>query len=137
MMSRIVRDVSRLTFPLFAMFGFYLVAHGHLTPGGGFQGGAIIASSIAMIMVAYGIYGLKEKLLSISELAGLFSFLILVYFGSHFAHSAVEEWFKLPVVGPNAGHLISAGVIPLMSIAVGFEVACGISIIVIAMRKGD
>lgn len=136
MMSRIVRDVSRLIFPLFAMFGFYLVVHGHLTPGGGFQGGAVVASSIAMVMVAYGIYGLKEKLLSISELAGLFSFLILVYFGSHFAHSLLEEWLKLPL-GPNPGYLISAGVIPLMSVAVGLEVACGITIILIVMRKGD
>jgi multicomponent Na+:H+ antiporter subunit B len=136
MMTRIVREVSRLMFPFYAIFSFYIVIHGHLTPGGGFQGGAVMASAIAMVLVAYGTYSISERLLSISELIGLFSFLMLVYFGSHFLHPLLAEWYIIPL-GPNAGELLSAGVIPLMSLAVGLEVMCGITLALVLMRKGE
>ena len=53
-MSKIVRTMSNITLPLILIFGFYVIAHGHLTPGGGFQGGAVVASGFAMILIAYG-----------------------------------------------------------------------------------
>ena len=40
-MSKIVRTLSNITFPFIMIFGLYVIAHGHLTPGGGFQGGAV------------------------------------------------------------------------------------------------
>ena len=53
-MSRIVKTIASVTFPLTMIYGLYIIAHGHLTPGGGFQGGAVVASSCALILVAYG-----------------------------------------------------------------------------------
>ena len=39
-MSKIVRTISGIAFPFTMIYGLYVIAHGHLTPGGGFQGGA-------------------------------------------------------------------------------------------------
>ena len=49
--SLIVRTGSRILFPLIVLFGTYIFVHGHLTPGGGFPGGAVIASGILLLMV--------------------------------------------------------------------------------------
>ena len=53
-MSKIVKTITNIAFPFIIIYGLYIIAHGHLTPGGGFQGGAVVASGLAMIVVAYG-----------------------------------------------------------------------------------
>ena len=53
-MSRIVRTMTTLIFGFIMVYGFYVIAHGHLSPGGGFQGGAIVASAFALLLVTYG-----------------------------------------------------------------------------------
>ena len=53
-MSKIVRTVSNQLILLVLIFGLYIIMHGHVTPGGGFQGGAIVASGTALIIVAFG-----------------------------------------------------------------------------------
>jgi multisubunit Na+/H+ antiporter MnhB subunit len=44
-MTKIVRTTADLFFPFCLVFGLYVVVHGHLTPGGGFQGGAVMATA--------------------------------------------------------------------------------------------
>jgi len=46
MMSKIVRTITNILYSSILIFGFYVIMHGHLTPGGGFQGGAVVASGI-------------------------------------------------------------------------------------------
>ena len=55
----IVRCASDLFFPLACVYGAYVVLHGHLSPGGGFQGGVLIASAILLVFLGYG--SLKAK----------------------------------------------------------------------------
>ncbi|MTI68240.1 MAG: sodium:proton antiporter [Firmicutes bacterium] len=43
--SHILASVCRVLFPFILIFGFYIIIHGHLSPGGGFQGGAILATA--------------------------------------------------------------------------------------------
>jgi len=43
---------SRIVYPLMLVFGFYIIVNGHLSPGGGFQGGAIVATAILLAMVS-------------------------------------------------------------------------------------
>lgn len=44
--SRLLVCLSRILFPFIMVFGFYVIVNGHLSPGGGFQGGAILATAI-------------------------------------------------------------------------------------------
>jgi len=51
-MTKIVKTLANILFPFTVLFGLYVIAHGHLTPGGGFQGGAVVDSRCALILVA-------------------------------------------------------------------------------------
>lgn len=135
MMSRIVREVVRLLFPLALIFGFYIVLHGHLTPGGGFQGGAVMGSAMAMLMVAYGIARFQKDFFNVPNFIGVFSLLIILYFSAHFIHPFFMDISSVPF-GPNTGELFTGGVIPVMSLAVGLEVFCGVTLLLILMRRG-
>jgi len=50
----IVEGVSRVMVPLIQLFGLYVIAHGHYGPGGGFQGGVILAASMMLLRLSLG-----------------------------------------------------------------------------------
>ena len=52
--SLIVLLVSRVVAPLIQLFAFYVIFHGHYSPGGGFQGGALLAASILLLRLSSG-----------------------------------------------------------------------------------
>ena len=52
--SIIVKTLCRLLVPFIQMFGLYVIMHGHSSPGGGFQGGVILASSFILLALADG-----------------------------------------------------------------------------------
>lgn len=136
MMSKIVRTVSKVVFLLSVLFGFYIIAEGHLTPGGGFQGGAVVASGFALLIVAFGYESLvnHKELFAVLESLALLAFLGLAIMGIKimFFYNILAK----PVAfGPNPGYLISGGFVPLMNIAVGLEVIGSISLILIWMAR--
>jgi energy-converting hydrogenase B subunit I len=145
-MSVIVRTVTRFVYGLILAFGFYVIMHGHLTPGGGFQGGAVVASAFALLLVAFGTVGLTGRLnihlLQSLEEVGALAFLGLglagigtAFFYNLLANSGTLFGTGVPV-GPNAGILNSGGTLPLMNWAVGLKVMAGIASIVIVMLVG-
>src|SRR5665648_104859 len=84
-MSRIVKTVTNFVYGFIIVFGLYVIAHGHLTPGGGFQGGAVIVSGVVMLLVAFNSQELKktlrERALSIMESTGALIFIVLAFVG--------------------------------------------------------
>ena len=138
-MTVVVRTISRILLPVGLAFGGYVIMHGHLTPGGGFQGGAVAASALAMVIVAFGAASLKEKkgLLSALESLGGVAFAALGFLGlgvTFFANvlAGAGGLFGRPVpYGPNPGDLNTAGTLPLMNWAVGFKVLAGLSAVVL------
>jgi len=142
MMSKIVRTISNLLTPLILIFGLYVIMHGHLTPGGGFQGGAVFASGIALLIVAFGSYNIQKKLkehhFSILESSGAMIFIGLAFGGIatvFFYNFLVGSplFGHIPPPGSNPGDIWTAGIIPLMNIAVGLKVIAGLSVIVLVM----
>jgi energy-converting hydrogenase B subunit I len=141
-MSKIVRTMSNQLILLVLIFGLYIIMHGHITPGGGFQGGAIVASGTALIVVAFGSYEvqkrLKERNLSILESGGA-----LIFIGLAFAGMATIFFYNflvgspvfghIPPFGSNPGDIWTGGVVPLMNIGVGLKVLAGLSAIILAM----
>jgi len=53
-MSIIVKKTTQLISGMIFLYGIYVIAHGHLTPGGGFAGGVIIAGAFILITLAFG-----------------------------------------------------------------------------------
>ncbi len=142
--STIVKVVSLAIILPALTFGLYIIAHGHLTPGGGFQGGAIIASAFALFLVAFDKQAsktLRKNLLSALECLALLGFIGLSFFGlgksfffNFLANSGLIFGQAVPF-GPNPGFINTAGVIPLMNFLVGLEVSCALTIIVLTMLK--
>lgn len=133
-MSRIVKKVTQLLVSIIFMYGIYIVTHGHLTPGGGFAGGAIIVGAFALIILAYGSDALKlhkeEAGSSASESLSILMVLILAVIG-FFVGGMVFFNNYLPT--GVVGELISAGTVPLYNIFIGMEVAAALLTIFIAL----
>lgn len=138
MITKIVRTVSSIIFVLSVIFGIYVIINGHLTPGGGFQGGAIIASGFVLLLVAHNYDALrkhKDKFSAI-ESFGLIMFITIAFLGMKFTF--FDNFLAAPTpYGPNPGKLFSAGVIPLMNISVGIEVLAALTFVAILMSKEE
>jgi energy-converting hydrogenase B subunit I len=142
MLSKIVRTVTNEFMPVIIVFGLYIIAHGHLTPGGGFQGGAVIVSGVVMLLVAFNYQEVKkvlrERTLSIMESTGALIFIGLAFagIGTAFFYNVLVGspiFGRIPPTGPNPGDIWTGGVIPLMNFAVGLKVAAGLTAVVLAM----
>jgi multicomponent Na+:H+ antiporter subunit B len=120
--SNAVRVSSLLLIPLLVALGAYVILHGALTPGGGFQGGVVLAAGPMSILLA-GRYLTLKRLAPESALEGLDSvgaagYALIGLGGLIFASVFLKNF--LPFGTP--GKLLSAGMMPLNSLAVGLEV---------------
>jgi len=150
-MSKVVRTVTNILVPFILIFGFYIVLHGHLTPGGGFQGGAVIGSAIALVIVAHGsrkaITLFNKSRFAAGESTALIGFVGLAFAGISTAFfynflaagDYFEQIFGSGLFGNtiterfNSGDLNTGGTVPLMNIVVGIEVVCAFGIILLLL----
>jgi multicomponent Na+:H+ antiporter subunit B len=130
--SLIVRRGSQFLFPLLMLLGGYIFLHGHLTPGGGFQGGAVIASAFLLMFLGNNDYRLSERSFAVTEsLAGI-TFVVVGLIGL-----AVGGYFLnnfLPKGSVFA--LFSSGVIPILYTVIGLKVGAELTGIVANMFGG-
>ncbi len=131
-MSLIVKVVTRLTVGLILLYGIYIVTHGHLSPGGGFAGGVIIALSFIHLMLAFGreeaLRRLSKRFISFFEGLGGLLFLIIAVLG-YKAGYFFYDWLSKG----KPFSLFSAGTIPLSYLAIGIKVTFGLFAIFLAL----
>lgn len=128
-------------------YGAYTILGGHITPGGGFQGGAIIAGGIIFCCI---VYGLKETPLHIShdfmaglESAGAIGYVFLglagLFASGFFLYNLGTDIYNIvPVAIKNIFHYpdpTNAGIIPYLNFVVGLKVLVGLSAVVIAFLQ--
>jgi multicomponent Na+:H+ antiporter subunit B len=115
--------LSLILIPLLVALGVYVVLHGALTPGGGFQGGVVLAAGPVAILLAGRYLSMKrvapERLTEAADALGAASYALIGLAGLIFVGTYLQN--PLPLGTP--GRLLSAGMMPLNSIAVGLEVA--------------
>jgi len=121
-MSLIVKEVAKLVTGFIALFAAYIVLYGHLTPGGGFVGGVILACSFILTALAFG-KDFANQMISDGgtkswDTFGALMFLLVALLGYHTGSFFANLW-----AGPGNFHLISAGTMPLSNIAIGIKVA--------------
>jgi multicomponent Na+:H+ antiporter subunit B len=124
-MTLIVKTVSRLTFGLILLYGIYIVLHGHISPGGGFAGGVIIALSFIQLILAFGkdtaLKIIPKPFIVLLETFGAVLFLgiaIAGFLGGYFFLDWLHkgEPFKL----------FSAGTIIISNIGIALKVSLGL-----------
>lgn len=131
-MSDAVRAVSLTLSGLIVLFGVYVVTHGQLTPGGGFQGGVILATGPLLLYLA-GDYqnfrqGVHRRLVHCGEALGALSYGLIGLSCMAVGGAFLQNILPLGRIGS----ILSGGTIPIIDISVGVEVGAGLSLILIA-----
>lgn len=119
----ILKTGARLVFGLIMVVGVFMVTHGHLTPGGGFPGGSMIAAAMLLLYLADDDYRAKISTFKLLEgfagtiyvLIGAVGLLVANYFLQNFIETGV------------VGDLLSAGIIPIIYILIGLKVGAELS----------
>lgn len=132
-MTGIVKTVARLISGVVFVFGIYLVTHGHLTPGGGFAGGTVIAGSFILLVLAFGddimhLRRVKEGSSALENMA-ILAFLLAGVLGMVLGTKVFYANFLARGV---VGELVSAGIIPVFNILIGLEVAAALFTVFLA-----
>lgn len=117
------------------LFGFYIVTHGHLTPGGGFQGGVVIATAFLLVYVAGDFKTFKEitssSFVEIAEAGALLFFLGVGFAGLAFSKAIFENVLPLG----TTGKLFSGGMIPVLNVLTGLAVGTGLITLIYAFLE--
>jgi multicomponent Na+:H+ antiporter subunit B len=111
------------------MLAVYVVAHGNLTPGGGFQGGVIAAAALLLVYAAGQLLAIEHvrpvALVEVAEAVGAAAYVLVAIGGIVFATVAMENFLGFG----TEGSLLSGGTIPVLNVAVGVEVAGAMTLI--------
>lgn len=130
--SEILSTGSVTLFPLILMFGAYIFIHGHLTPGGGFQGGVVIASGFALLLAANSARRLSHRVLLVVESLSGAAYVALGLLGLVLSAGFLDTTF-LPL--GMLGQVFSAGAIPIIYSFVGLKVGSELTNILDSLRK--
>ena len=133
--STIVRTLTRKLFPFILLYGCYLISHGHLSPGGGFQGGVIFGSAIILLGLVDGVHNaerrFRENLLSLTKNIGMIIFILLGFSGMFLGYSFLSDFLPRGEIGT----VPSTGLILLLNLTIGFMVGTGIAVIFYRMVR--
>ncbi len=132
----ILQTVADFLVPIIILFGIYVVLNGHISPGGGFSGGAIIGSGLILYLTAYGFEKtqkfMNEKVVKTLTVCALsfycFAKSYSFFTGANHLHSIITPG--------TPGNIISAGLIIYLNICVGIVVACTMYSFYTLFRKG-
>jgi len=137
--SPIVILGSRLLSPFIMLFGFYVIAHGHYSPGGGFQGGALLAASVLLMRLAAGQDSaplqMREAVMTPLAVIGVLIFfgtgMTALLMGGHFL-----DYARLPNPGMEAAQIRYYGTF-IIEIGIGMAVMAILIMIYDNMVNGE
>jgi multicomponent Na+:H+ antiporter subunit B len=101
----IVKTLARLLIPFIVVYALYVVMHGHYSPGGGFQGGVILAASFVLLGISYGLQEtwkrMSEKLACVISSIGVLVFggigaFCIVLGGNYLDYGILSKILEIP-----------------------------------------
>jgi len=146
-MSQILKMIALPLSLTIICLGVYTILGGHITPGGGFQGGAMIAGAVILCVLVYGIDKTPIKfshdfISSIESIGALGYVLIgvagLIFSGFYLYNVGTDFYSIVPHAISNIFHYddpTNAGMIPYISLFIGLKVFVGLSAIAIAFYE--
>ena len=148
-MSTILKIIAFPASVILICYGALTILGGHITPGGGFQGGAIMASGIIFCLVVYGLDDSPIKFTdnfmasieSIGALGYVFLGLAGLFTTGFFMYNLGVDLYH--IVPPNIVNIfdypdpLHAGIIPYLNFVVGLKVLVGLSAVVITFLESE
>ena len=130
--------VARKLAPYMLLFGFYLVSYGDVSPGGGFQGGVVIASGLILLALARDVES-AERLFSSKRLSAAEAAAYVLLLGSGAAGLLLGAGFlgDFPGRGDEGRIVPAARFIFLLNLAIGVKVASGAGLICMALFRDE
>jgi multicomponent Na+:H+ antiporter subunit B len=125
---------TRLLVPLILLLGVYVFVNGHLTPGGGFQGGAILASAILLLLLTDPLLRLGHGLIAAIESTAGLAFVAIGVLGIFLAGGFLDNRI-LP--SGELGSLFSAGAIPIIYSLIGLKVGAEFSSMLVNLSETE
>lgn len=144
--SMILKIISLPISIILICLGIMTILGGHITPGGGFQGGAMIASGVILSILVYGLGNspleFSHTYIEVLESVGALGYIVLglvgLFVGGFFLYNVGADLFNLiPANIQNIFHypdVTNAGIVPYLNIFVGLKVFAGLSAIVMAFE---
>ncbi len=132
--SEIVVTATQLLLPMIFLFGIYVFINGHLSPGGGFQGGAIVAAGSLLLFLALPRAQMRKKLVSVTESLSGFGYVVIGVLGVILAGGFLDN--RIMSLG-TYGTLFSAGAIPIIYTLIGLKVGSELSAVLDRFRRPD
>ncbi len=133
----ILQKVSVVLVPILFIFGIYIILNGHLSPGGGFSGGAVIGAGLILYLCAFGYRKTEQfftiKTFRIISLAALITYCLAKSYSFFTGANHLESHIPLGI----PGNILSSGLILVLNICVGSVVACTMYAFYTLFRKGD
>ncbi|HER45215.1 MAG TPA: cation:proton antiporter [Thermoplasmatales archaeon] len=123
MTSTIVRTTTRVMLPFIIVFGIYVIAYGHISPGGGFQGGMILAGAAILLILSYG-FDKPARFMSHLQSLESGGVLLFIFIGS------ITLLLWLP-------YLADLGIIPILNIIVAVKVFAGVTLIYVFIARWE
>lgn len=141
MKNRILTIITRIIVPFAQVYGFYVLLHGHLSPGGGFSGGAILGASFILTTLAFG----KEYTDSVlppdkTKILESLIIVLIVFVGLYgliFKNLPFLTSKEAGFIMGQPGDLISGGFIPLITIGIGLKVMTTVVNLAHLMIEGE
>lgn len=132
----ILQTVSKFLVPVVMIFGIYVILNGHISPGGGFSGGAIIGAGLILYVNAFGFE--KTGQFFTEKFYKLVTFFSLAFYALAKCYSFFcgANHLESGISNGTPGAIISAGLILPLNIAVGLVVACTMYAFFAHFRKG-
>ena len=133
----VLRQVTQLVMPCILLYGVYVVLNGHISPGGGFSGGAVMGAGLILYSSTYGVDSVS-RFFTRKTFKAITSTALLCY-GASKAYSFFTGANGLPTGIPlgTPGAIFSSGLILVLDICVGFIVACTMYGFYILFAKGE
>ena len=122
-----LKTASTILFPIIMLYGMYVMIYGHLSPGGGFQGGVIIASAILLLLISHKEFEVPHSLIVLLETLAGVSYVLIGLIGLFTLDIFLGNF--LPHDISQMGMLLSGGIIPIIYIIVGIKVGSEMSMI--------
>lgn len=122
----IVKTITRIIIPFAQVYGIFIILHGHISPGGGFSGGALIGSTLILYTLVFGMKkGEKKfshKTSEFAESGGIFIYVFIGFIGLIFGGAFLSNISAgFPIGTP--GEILSSGMIPILMVGIGIKVA--------------